>query len=224
MKKNIPPQYKSLARKISGAEIVIVLILVLVWLSFFVLTNVQRNTNIDKMTLLQENILALALDDLTQQDHATGIAWPFTDTFSYLLIKDGDIIASNLDWLMEDDLTPGKAFGDFFNADEMIEHLETELRGTDWIRPDKISPRKWISWRSQPASPYVVALLSDENDLLDLSGHLAFKRAALVCTSLASALLLLALIWALSWMRLSAVKGLYTDGSSSPEQPQPHKD
>jgi len=30
----------------------------------------------------------------------------------------------------------------------------------------------------------------------------------LVCAGLASALLLLALIWALSWMRLSAVKGL----------------
>ncbi|MBN2297698.1 MAG: hypothetical protein JXM72_03850 [Deltaproteobacteria bacterium] len=208
MKENTPPQYKSLARQISGVEIIIILILIIVWLSFFILMNTQQQKRVANMTRLQENILALAVDELTLKDNATEISWPFTETFSYFVLRDEVIVASNLDMLKETSLTLTEAFGDFFNADEMIKHLRMELRGTDWIRPDKISPRKWISWSSQPASPYVVAIISDEAGLMDMSGHLAFKRAALVCACLASALLLLALIWALSWMRLSAVKGL----------------
>jgi len=214
MKKNIPPEYKSLARKISGVEIIILLILIMVWISVYFLMNTQQSKHIGKMTLLQEDILALAFDELTPADKTTELSWPFTDTFSYFILENNIIIASNMDMLKGKDLTLKKVFGDSFNAETMIKHLQMESSGTDWVKLDKISPKKWISWRSKPESPYVVALLSDEDDLNNLSSHKDFRRAVMVCACLASALLLLALIWALSWLRLSAVAGLSGDLSN----------
>ena len=211
MKENIPPQYRSLAKQISGVEIVIILILIIVWVSYFFLVNTLQHRRIETMTGLQENILALGADDLFPKDVSAGISWPFPDTFSFCVLKDDNIVASNLDMLEEADLTLTRAFGDFFNADEMILHFRREPIGTDWVRPDKLSPRKWISWSLQPDTGYVSAIISDEADLMALSGYQVFKRTALICAVLASALLLLALIWALSWMRLSAVKGLTQD-------------
>jgi len=208
MKENIPPQYRSLAKQISGVEIVVILILIIVWVSYFFVMNAQQHKHVEMMTGLQENILVLGADELAMKGDEAGISWPFPHTFSYCVFKDERIVASNLDMLEETDLTLTGAFGDFFNADEMIRHFRTEPIGTDWIRPDKLSPRRWISWSLQPDTGYVGAIISDEADLMALSGYQAFKRTALICAGLASALLLLALIWALSWMRLSAVKGL----------------
>ncbi len=82
------------------------------------------------------------------------------------------------------------------------------MAGTDWIKPDKISSRIWISWSASGNSDYMFGIASDEEDLLALTGYPDFRLLLLICAALASALLLLALVWALSWMRLSAVKGL----------------
>lgn len=211
MKNNTPAQYKSLAKKIAHVEIVIILTLIFVWISAFYLMNVQKKQYIDKMTFIQEKVLALANDQLTAGTATQDISWPFTDIFSYFVIENNTIIASNIDRLADKTLTMHEAFGKFGHASEMMKQMRFSTDGTDWIRLDKISPKKWISWSGDKEGPYIVAIMSDEDSLLDISGYQGYKLLLLVCACLFSALLLLALVWALSWMRLSAVKGLLED-------------
>lgn len=208
MAESKPPQFRVLAKKISRVEVVIVLILILVWLSVFVLMNIRQQEHVEKMTSLQEKILTLAADRLKPGSETQDILWPFYDTFSYCIIEGNIIIASNLDRLEGKNMTLTEAFGDFLNSQEMLKQLRMNKGGTDWIRPDKISPRQWVSWSSDTGNSHIIALVSDEEALLALSGYQGYKFLLLICACLCSALLLLALIWALSWMRLSAVKGL----------------
>jgi hypothetical protein len=93
----------------------------------------------------------------------------------------------------------------------VIPRIRTGQHGTNWIRLNKVSARLWLSW-SASEDGSVFGIASDEEALLALTGFPDFKVMLLVCAALASALLLLGLIWALSWMRLSAVKGLSPGG------------
>ena len=208
MKNNTPEQYKSLAKKIAHVEIVILLILIFAWILVFYLMNVQKKHYIDKMTFIQEKVLVLANDQLTAGTATQDISWPFTGIFSFFVIEDNSIIASNIDRLEDKTLTKQEAFGKFGHASEMMKQMRFNSGGTDWIRLDKLSPKKWISWSGDNEGPYIVAIMSDENSLLDISGYHGYKLLLLICACLFSALLLLALIWALSWMRLSAATGL----------------
>jgi hypothetical protein len=211
MKNNTPAQFKSLAKRISLAEIVILLLLIFLWISIFSLMHTQRLKQVKKMISLQEKILTLANDQLESGIAAPNISWPFNDVFGYIIIEDTTIIASNIERLGGKNLSIKEAFGTFTHASEVMKQLRMGKDGTDWIRLDKLSPKEWLSWRVIEGSPYTIAILSDEDRLLDISGYQGYKLLLLICACLFSALLLLALIWALSWLRLSAVIELQKD-------------
>jgi hypothetical protein len=207
--KNISPnQHKTLATKIAKVEIVIILILIFVWLSVFYLMNTKQKEYIGKMTSLQEKILLLTNETLTPYNTAEKISWPLKDVFSYLVIAENTIIDSDIDRLRGKNLTIKQAFGNFSHAQEMMKQLRLSKDGTDWIKLDKMAPKQWISWSTIPQSPYIVALISSEDNLMDISGYKGYRFMLLICACLVSALLLLFLIWALSWIRISAVKAL----------------
>ena len=208
MKNNTLTQYKSLARKIASVEIVIILTLIFVWILTFYLMNVQKQHYTDRLISIQEKVLSLA-DDQLRAGAATGdITWPFDGIFYYLVIQDNTIVASNIDRLAGKNLTMHEAFGTFGHAAEMMKQVRFNTDGSDWIRRDKVTPKEWISWSGDREGPYITSVMSEENSLLDISGYPGYKLLLLICACIFSALLLLALIWALSWMRLSAVKGL----------------
>ena len=205
MKNNTSTQFKSLVKKISRVEIVILLILIFQWISIFSLMHTQRLKHIEKMVSLQEKILTLANDQLESGITAPDISWPFNDVFRYIIIEDTAIIASNIERLDGKNLSLKEAFGKFNHASEVMKQLHMDMDGSDWIRLDKLSPKEWLSWRIIKGSPYTIAIISDEDSLLSISGYRGYKFLLLICACLFSALLLLALIWALSWLRLSAV-------------------
>lgn len=205
---DIPIQFKSLARKISLAELVILLILIFMWISTFYLMHTQRQKHVEKMISLQEKILALSSDQLKTGMATRNIAWPFTDIFGYVIFEDTTIIASNIEWLAGNNLTIKEAFGKFIHAPEMMKQLRMDNNGTAWIRLNKLSPKEWMSWQIIEESPYTITIISNEDKLLGISGYHGHKLLLLICACLFSALLLLALIWALSWLRLSAVREL----------------
>ncbi len=208
MKNNIPVQIQTLAKKISLVEIVILLILIFLWISIFYLMHTKRQEHVEKMVSLQEKILTLASNQLESGIEASSISWPFNNIFGYVIIENTTIIASNIQRLSGNDLSIKEAFGTFMHASEMMKQLRMEKDGTDWIRLDKFSPKEWLSWRSIEGTPYTISILSDEDRLLGISGYPGYKFLLLICACLFSALLLLALIWALSWLRLSAAKEL----------------
>ena len=205
MKNNTSTQFKSLVKKISRVEIVILLILIFQWISIFSLMHTQRLKHIEKMVSLQEKILTLANDQLESGITAPDISWPFNDVFGYIIIENTAIIASNIERLDGKNLSLKEAFGKFIHASEVMKQLRMDKDSSDWIRLDKLSPRQWLSWRIIEGSPYTIAIISDEDSLLSISGYQGYKFLLLICACLFSALLLLALIWALSWLRLSAV-------------------
>ena len=208
MKNNSPSQFKSLAKKISLVEIVILLTLILMWISTFYLMHTQRIKHVVKMVSLQEKILNLAQDQLRAGATASDISWPFNGVFAYMIIEDSEIIATDVEGLNGKNLSIKEAFGTYMNASEMMKQLRINSDGTDWIRLDKLSPKQWLSWRIMEGTPYTIAIISDEDALLDIAGYHGYRLLLLICACLFSALLLLALIWALSWLRLSAVKDL----------------
>ena len=211
MKNNTPEQFKSLAKSISQVEIVILLILIFLWISTFYLMHTQRIKHVMKMVSLQEKILTLANDQLVAGVTAPNLSWPFQGVFSYMIIEDTEIITSNIERLGGKNLSIKEAFGTYMHASEVMKQLRMDRDGTDWIRLDKLSPRQWLSWRIIEGTPYIITIISDEDALLDIAGYHGYRLLLLICACLFSALLLLALIWALSWMRLSAVKELLKD-------------
>ena len=208
MKNNTPAQFKSLAKKISTVEIVILLVLILLWISTFYLMHTQRIKHVVKMVSLQEKILNLAQDQLRAGATASDISWPFNGVFAYMIIEDSEIIATDVEGLNGKNLSIKEAFGTYMHASEVMKQLRMDRDGTDWIRLDKLSPKQWLSWRILEGTPYTIAIISDEDNLLEIAGYHGYRLLLLICACLFSALLLLALIWALSWLRLSAVKDL----------------
>jgi hypothetical protein len=207
--KNIPPnQQKTLATKIAKVEVAIIIILIFVWLSVFYLMNIKKKEYVERMTSFQEKILLLANETLTPYNTAETTSWPLKDVFSYLVIAEDTIIDSDIDRLRGGNLTVKQAFGNFGHAQEMMKQLRLSKDGTDWIKLDKMAPKQWLSWNTIPQSPYKIALISSEDHLMDISGYKGYSLMLLICACLVSALLLLFLIWALSWIRLSAVKAL----------------
>lgn len=204
----VPPEIAGLKKKISLAEITILFLLVIVWVGMFMIVGARKESYISTMMTFQEQILSLAerqadLQDLDQE------RWPFTGTFRFFLVSDSRIVSSNLPWVEGSGASVEEAFGGFINSQEVLPRMRTGTDGTAWIRPDKISPRIWVSWSASDRGERIFGVASDEEELLALTGFPDFRLLMLICAAQASALLLLSLIWALSWLRLSAVKGLY---------------
>jgi hypothetical protein len=207
MKKRLPPEIAGLKKKISLTEIIILLLLIIVWGSMFWAMNAKKEKYVHTMVAFQEQVLTLAGQQVESGQVLTGENWPFRDIFRYFVVRDSRIISSNLPWINGGSLSLKEAFGGYINAEEVIPRIRMGTNGTNWIRRDKVSARLWMSW-SAFEDGSVFGIVSDEEALLGLTGFPDFKAMLLVCAVLASALLLLGLIWALSWMRLSAVKGL----------------
>lgn len=195
-----------LTKKITHVEIVILLILIFVWIMTLYLMNVQKQHYIDRVISVQEKVLALAKGQLTHITAPHDIYWPLDGVSSYLVLTGDTIVASSIPHLPEKDSTMHEVFGKYDHASEMFKKLRFSSEGTDWIRLDKVTPRQWISWGKEGL--YTVVIMSDENTILGISGYQGYKLLLLICACLFSALLLLALIWALSWMRMSAVRDL----------------
>ncbi len=207
MEKRLSPKIAGLKKKISLTEIVILFLLVIVWGSMFWAMNAKREKYIHTMVAFQEQVLTLAGQRAESDRELTGENWPFRDTFRYFVVRDSRIVSTNLPGIESGNPSLKEAFGGYINAEEMIPRIRTGTGGTNWIRHDKVTSRLWVSW-SAFEDGSVFGIVSDEEALLALTGFPDFKVMLLVCAVLASALLLLGLIWALSWMRLSAVKGL----------------
>lgn len=212
MKKRLPPEIADLKKKISLTEIVILFLLVIVWGSMFWVMNAKREKYIHTMVAFQEQVLALAGQRAESAREFTGNIWPFQDTFRYFVVRDSRIVSTNLPGIEDGSLSLKEAFGGYINAEEVIPRIRAGMNGTNWIRHDKVSARLWVSWSAFEGDDSVFGIVSDEEALLALTGYPDFRVMLLVCAVLASALLLLGLIWALSWMRLSAVKGLSPGG------------
>lgn len=211
MKKRLSPEIADLKKKISLTEIIILLLLVIVWGSMFWAMNAKREKYIHTMVAFQEQVLTLASQQEENARELTGKNWPFRDTFRYFVVRDSRIVSTNLPGIEDGSPSLKEAFGGYINAEEVIPRIRTGQNGTNWIRLNKVSARLWLSW-SASEDGSVFGIASDEEALLALTGFPDFKVMLLVCAALASALLLLGLIWALSWMRLSAVKGLSPGG------------
>lgn len=197
-----------LKKRISLAEIIILLMLVMVWGGMFWAMNVKKEKYIHTMVAFQEQVLALAQDRLEGGMEISPDSWPMRDPFQYFIVRDSRIVSSNHPGIEDGGMSLDDAFGRFINSQEIIPRIKTGTDGSNWIRSDKVTPRLWLSWSTSGRSSEVLGIISNEEDLLALTGYPDFRFMLLVCAGLASALLLLALIWALSWMRLSAVKGL----------------
>ncbi len=199
--KTMPP----LARKITRAEALVVMALILVWLLVWAVMVHQREVHVQRMLTLQEDILALAAPSLTIQGKAANQrVWPLRAGIHYLFIQD-DLITATSDQVLA---AQGQAaLSRALHGEELLIHLRRTPQGSDWFRGDKLSPRQWVSWRTDQQQT-TLALVASEEVLLGLSGFSDFRLILLVCAGLASGLLLLALIWALSWLRISALAGL----------------
>ena len=208
MKKRLSPEIAGLKKKISLTEIIILFLLVIVWGSMFWAMNAKREKYIHTMVAFQEQVLALADQRAESDREFTGKNWPFQDTFRYFVVRDSQIVSTNLPGIEGGNPSLQEAFGGYINAREVIPRVRTGTNGTNWIRHDKVTARLWVSWAASGSDGSALGIISDEEALLALTGYPDLRIMLLVCAVLASALLLLALIWALSWMRLSAVKGL----------------
>jgi hypothetical protein len=207
---SISPEIAGLKKKISLAEITILLLLVVVWLGMFLIVGARKERYIEAMVSLQGQVLSLADRQAVLQDLDPG-TWPFPRVFRFFLVKDSRVVSSNLPWIESPEPSVEDAFGRFINSHEVLPRMRTGTSGTAWIRLNKVSPRIWISWSASDRGEWVFGVASDEEELLALTGFPDFRLTMLVCAALASALLLLSLIWVLSWLRLSAVKGFYRD-------------
>ncbi len=208
MKKRLSPEIAGLKKKISLTEIIILFLLVIVWGSMFWAMNAKREKYIHTMVAFQEQVLTLAGQRAESAREFTGKNWPFQDTLRYFVVRDSRIVSTNLPGIEGDSLSFKEVFGGYINAEEVIPRIRTGTNGTNWIRHDKVSARLWVSWSAFEGGDSVFGIVSDEEALLAITGYPDLRVMLLVCAVLASALLLLGLIWALSWMRLSAVKGL----------------
>ncbi|MGC9325816.1 MAG: hypothetical protein ACP5G0_13830 [Desulfomonilia bacterium] len=202
------PHYKELAKKISKVEILILLALILMWVMTYAWMNLKKGEHLETMFSLQGQVLSLAQENKGQDMSGVSRSWPFSQTFPLLVISDRTIVRSSPDQLMSTPIPLEEAFGKYINADVLLRKMHASSQGSDWIKPDKISQKQWVTWMHAKNGEHTLALLCDEKALLQLSGYADYSFMLLVCAVLASGLLLLALIWALSWMRLSAVKGL----------------
>ena len=216
MKNHKNPEFRPLAKKIARVEVVIIVLLIAVWLSTYGLIAKQKQKFVDKIIVLQEEILSLAGQRIKPGDDPAGFEWPFHNGFNYLIIENFIISASSIDTPKGKNLTINDAFGQYINGGQMLKGLRTKTKGSDWIRRDKISPKQWISWSAGTNGSYITAVVSDENAIFALSGFNSFKFLLIICACLCSALLLLALIWILSWLRISAVKTLLHDTQKNP--------
>jgi len=142
---------------------------------------------------------------------ASDISWPFNGVFAYMIIEGSEIVATDIESLNGKNFSIKDAFGTYMHSSEVMKQLRMDRDGTDWIRLDKLSPKQWLSWRIMEGTPYTIAIISDEDALLDIAGYHGYRLLLLICACLFSALLLLALIWALSWLRLSALRELQKD-------------
>lgn len=207
---HVPPEIAGLKKKISLAEIIILFLLVVVWVGMFMIVGARKESYISTMVTFQEQILSLA-DRQENFQNLDPERWPFTGAFRFFLVMDSRVASSNLPWVEDSGASVEEAFGGFINSQEVLPRMRTGTDGTAWIRPDKVSPRIWVSWSASERGERIFGVASDEEELLALTGFPDFRLLMLICAALASALLLLSLIWALSWLRLSAVKGLYQD-------------
>lgn len=202
------PDIAGLKKKISATEIIIISLLIIVWGGMFWAMNAKKEKYIHTMVAFQEQILVMAEERAEGVEKISPESWPFQGPFRYFVVRDSRIVSSNHPGLEGEAASLDDAFGKFINSKEVLPRIRTGTDGTNWIRPDKVSPRLWLSWSSSGQGSSVLGIISNEDDLLALTGYPDFRLLLLICAGLASALLLLALIWALSWMRLSAVKGL----------------
>ncbi|MBN1635705.1 MAG: hypothetical protein JW920_04295 [Deltaproteobacteria bacterium] len=209
MNSNDHTSIKKLRKKISVVEVVIILLLVLVWLATWYLITQSKQKHIDTMITLQENILSMTVNHYgtSAPGETLQISWPFENGYHLFIIRDNRVLYSS-DNLIQKGAGLNEAFGKALNSQNLIKHMSVSNSGTDWIKRDSLSQQQWITWLASPETHEVFGILADETYLFNLSGFIRFRFIMMVCAGLASAVLLLFLIWALSWMRLSAIKGL----------------
>ncbi|MEA2101403.1 MAG: hypothetical protein U9P80_02365 [Thermodesulfobacteriota bacterium] len=158
-----------------------------------------KDGHLKEMTLMQERLSGLA-EMWTGQN--TDQKWPFCSSFDYFVITGDTITASSTPDLRVNTKT-GKAFGVFDHSEGMIGLMHSGQSGTGWIRKGVVKDRYSLAWHAY--NGHITGIISPEETLLEISGYHLFKVMLMLSAFLASALLLLFLIWALSWLRITAV-------------------
>jgi len=210
MKSATSPSIKELRKKISMVEVIIILLLILVWLVVWFFITHEKQKHIDKMITLENSILHMAVDQYGDAvyDPALKISWPFQNELHLFIIKDASIVYSSQESILPKGTPVTDAFGKALNSQIFLGHMRISESGTDWIRHDNLTDRQWITWLASPEIGAIFGIQANETYLLKLSGFVHFRFVMMICAGLASAVLLLFLIWALSWIRLSSIKGL----------------
>jgi len=197
-----------LSKKIRAAEICIIAILISMWLLVWALMTHTKNEYVHRIVQLQEQMLPLVESNMNTSVDNQSTGWPFTQAFNYIVIKDDIIVSTGIDDIKGQGLTLKEAFGQELNFEAVLNRINNSDNGSDWISKSKAAKKKWLSWSCNNPKGYIYILISQEEDLIRLSGFNGFSSMLMICAGLGSAILLLSLIWALSWLRLSAIKGL----------------
>lgn len=208
MGKNNPAQYRSLAKKISKVELLLLFALIMMWVLTYAWMGVKRSEHLETMSSLQQQILLLAKDSIDPDTHDLRQVWPLGRTFPLLILRGSLIVNGTMDEITRASQGFQEAFGNYLNADVLFTEMSRSTSGSTWIRADQISERQRVTWLHSREDGLTFVIVAHEKPLLALSGYTGYSFVLMLCAVLGSALLLMALIWALSWMRLSAVKGL----------------
>lgn len=215
---NISHKKDSRTRMIPKVEVGTIIALLIIWLCVWAIMTKGQTNYLGKMQTLQDKILMLAKNSLSAQLSKTPEkialerfkeSWPFGEQFKFFIIKDGHLIASNSGKIKTYGTHVEQVFGTNLrdHTREMIEKLNKGTDGTHWFEWDSLSPPQWATWSvlKGKSKSFILGITSDKENMLRLSGFSRYRFMLMVCGGLSSALILLALIWAISWIRISSV-------------------
>ncbi|MCD6570552.1 MAG: hypothetical protein J7L53_07605 [Deltaproteobacteria bacterium] len=208
----------STASMIPKVEVGAIIALLIMWLCVWAIMTKGQTNYLSKIQTHQKKILILAKNSLFTQLSQTPEeialekfkdSWPFEDRFKFFIIKDGHLIASNSDKINTDEACIEKIFraGDTHHTSEIIGVLNKDTDGAHWFEWDRISPPQWATWSviKDGEGSFVLGIISDKKTMLRSFGFSRYRFMLMVCGGLFSALILLALIWARSWIRISSL-------------------
>ncbi|MEA3223262.1 MAG: hypothetical protein U9P49_08895 [Thermodesulfobacteriota bacterium] len=199
-------------------ELGTIIALLIIWLCVWAVITKGQTNYLGKMQTLQRDILMLAKNSLSAQLSRTPEkialedfkdSWPFEDQFKFFIIKDDHLIASNSDKINTYGTHIEQVFGTNLrdHTNEMIEKLNKGTDGAHWFEWDSLSPPQRATWSvlKSNSESFILGIISDKETMLRLSGFSGYRFMLMVCGGLSSALVFLALIWAISWIRISSV-------------------
>jgi len=199
----------AIAKKISKIEIMVISALIILWLGTGLIIARTKAGYLKRMFILQDKLLQLEINSIktdlllkTDGQVFKNNTWTLGNEFSLFVIKDKSVILSTIPY-------PHK-IEDIFNQScihvkDMSKKMSEGKAGRDWFKWGNSSMPQWVSWSviGTPKGNLVIGILSGEEGLLKLSGYTKYRFLLMVCSGVLSGLILLSLIWALSWIRIT---------------------